>query len=160
VIRHPENTIRALQRAQSGQWLPQSLQAQRQTLRQTLAHLSRQEARLLDVYLGEVIDRAEFERKRAEIQQKKRALQLQQRQLDAQTNQQRALAGMATSIEVFCRQIEKGLDQATFAQKRQRVELLIERVLVNDDQVEIRYVIPTSEEGTKTRFCHLRSDYT
>jgi len=160
VIRHPENTVRALQRAQSGQWLPQSLQAQRQTLRQTLAHLSRQETRLLDVYLGEVIDRAEFERKRAEIHQKKRALQLQQRQLDAQTNQQRALADMATSIEVFCRQIEQGLDQATFAQKRQRVELLIDRVLVNDDQVEIHYVIPTSEEGTQTRFCHLRSDHT
>ncbi|MBT4502060.1 MAG: hypothetical protein HOC74_30285, partial [Gemmatimonadetes bacterium] len=46
------------------------------------------------------------------------------------------------------------------AQKRQLVELLIDRVLINDDQVEIRYVIPTSEEGTKTRFCHLRSDHT
>ena len=67
---------------------------------------------------------------------------------------------MATSIEVFCRQIDKGLDSATFAQKRQLVELLIDRVLINDDQVEIRYVIPTSEEGTKTRFCHLRSDHT
>jgi len=159
VIRHPENTIRALQRAQSGRWLPQSLQAQRKTLQQSLAHLSRQEARLLEVYLGEVIERAEFERKRAEIHQKKMALQQQQRQLDAQTNQQRELADIATSIEVFCRQIEKGLDQATFAQKRQLVELLIDRVLVNDDQVEIRYVIPTSEEGTKTRFCHLRQDY-
>jgi site-specific DNA recombinase len=31
--------------------------------------------------------------------------------------------------------------------------------VINDDQVEIRYVIPTSEEGTKTRFCHLRTDY-
>ena len=159
VIRHPENTIRALQRAQSGQWLPQSLQAQRQTLRQALAHLSRQEERLLEVYLGEVIERAEFERKRAEIHQKKMALQLQQRQLEAQTNKHRELADIATSIEVFCRQINTGLDQATFAQKRQLVELLIDRVLVNDEHVEIRYVIPTSEDGTKTRFCHLRQDY-
>ena len=159
VIRHPENTIRALQRAQSGQWLPQSLQAQRQSLQQSLAHLTRQEERLLEVYLGEVIERAEFERKRAEIHPKKQALQTQQRQLEAQTNKHQTRADRATSIEVFCRQIEKGLDQATFAQKRQRVELLIDRVLVHDEQVEIRYVIPTSEEGAKTRFCHLRQDY-
>ena len=159
VIGHPENTIRALQRAQSGRWLPQSVQAQRHSLQHSLAHLTRQEERLLEVYLGAVIERAEFERKRAEIHQKKQALQTQQRQLDAQTNKHKTLADMATSIEVFCRQIEKGLDQATFAQKRQLVELLIDRVLVNDEQVEIRYVIPTSEEGAKTRFCHLRQDY-
>ena len=159
VIRHPENTIRALQRAQSGQWLPQSLQAQRHSLQQSLAHLTRQEERLLEVYLGEIIERAEFERKRAEIHQKKQALQTQQRQLNAQTHKHQTRADMATSIEVFCRQIEKGLDQATFAQKRQLVELLIDRVLVHDEQVEIRYVIPTSEEGAKTRFCHLRQDY-
>jgi hypothetical protein len=39
------------------------------------------------------------------------------------------------------------------------VGLLIDRVVVTDGQVEIRYVIPTTPGSTKTRFCHLRTDY-
>jgi len=52
-----------------------------------------------------------------------------------------------------------GLGQADFEQRRQLVELLIDRVVVTDGQVEIRYVIPTTTSSTKTRFCHLRTDY-
>jgi hypothetical protein len=39
------------------------------------------------------------------------------------------------------------------------VELLIDRVVVTDGHGEIRYVIPTTDHSTKTRFCHLRTDY-
>ena len=52
-----------------------------------------------------------------------------------------------------------GLGQASFQQRRQLVELLIDRVVVTDGHVEIRYVIPTTSSSTKTRFCHLRTDY-
>ncbi|CDH45947.1 hypothetical protein BN874_3030001 [Candidatus Contendobacter odensis Run_B_J11] len=48
---------------------------------------------------------------------------------------------------------------ATFEQKRQRVDLLIDRVIVTDAEVEIRYVIPTHPSSEHIRFCHLRKDY-
>jgi hypothetical protein len=32
-------------------------------------------------------------------------------------------------------------------------------VVVTDGHIEIRYVIPTTDHSTKTRFCHLRTDY-
>ncbi|MGI8948368.1 MAG: hypothetical protein ACR2FV_10440, partial [Ornithinimicrobium sp.] len=41
----------------------------------------------------------------------------------------------------------------------QLAELLIDRVVVTDGDVEIRYVIPTTPESEKVRFCHLRTDY-
>jgi hypothetical protein len=56
-------------------------------------------------------------------------------------------------------QLRVGLGQASFQQRRQLVELLIDRVVVTDGQVEIRYVIPTTPGSTQTRFCHLRTDY-
>jgi site-specific DNA recombinase len=40
----------------------------------------------------------------------------------------------------------------TFAQRRQLVELLIDRVIANDAQVEIRYVVPTGPKGETTPF--------
>jgi len=39
------------------------------------------------------------------------------------------------------------------------VELLIDRVIVRDEEIEIRYVVPTSPEGPHLSFCHLRTDY-
>ncbi len=42
--------------------------------------------------------------------------------------------------------------QASFEQRGQLVELLIDRVVVTDGQVEIRHVIPTTPGSTKTRF--------
>jgi site-specific DNA recombinase len=56
-------------------------------------------------------------------------------------------------------QLRVGLDQAGFEQRRQLVELLIDRVVVTDDQVEIRSAIPTTEPSTKTRSCHLRTGW-
>jgi site-specific DNA recombinase len=55
--------------------------------------------------------------------------------------------------------VQLGLAEATFEQKRQLVELLIDRVVVTDEEVEIRYMIPTTKSSEHTRFCHLHSDY-
>ena len=45
---------------------------------------------------------------------------------------------MAQGIEAFCQRLHSTLDHLTFAQRRQLVEFLIARVIVNDAQVEIR----------------------
>jgi hypothetical protein len=55
--------------------------------------------------------------------------------------------------------LRQGLEQASFGQRQQLVELLIDRVIVSNEEVEIRYVIPTSEASLQTRFCQLRTDY-
>ena len=53
----------------------------------------------------------------------------------------------------------RGFAEVNFEQRRQLVLLLIDRVIVTDADVEIRYVLPTSPEGEHVRFCHLRKDY-
>ena len=159
VVTHPESITQAVKRAQTSKWLPQQLQARSKTLKQALAQLRRQSERLLKAYLAEVIDLSELERKRREIAQKEQALQAQLHQVEAQAEKRLEVAAVSASIETFCQRIQQGLDQATFEQRRQLVELLIDRVVVDNDQVEIRYVIPTSKAGEQTRFCHLRADY-
>jgi site-specific DNA recombinase len=159
VLREPALLTHELERAQMGEWLPQALQARRQTLRDVLAQLERQQARLLDLHLAEVIEREEFERKRKEVTQSQQGLSQQLRQLDAQAQQHINVAALAQGIETFCKRIQPTLDNLTFAQRRQLVELLIDRVIVNDAQVEIRYVVPTGPKGETTPFCHLRLDY-
>lgn len=159
LMSEPEHLIQALQRAHRGEWLPQQFQARRLALNQALAQLARQEERLLAAYLAEIIDLAELERKRQDIAHKQQALERQVRQLEAHIHQQLELDALTSTLESFCQRVQSGLAQATFEQKRELVELLIDRVIIDDDQVEIRYVIPTTEASTHTRFCHLRKDY-
>src|SRR5437016_10923113 len=66
---------------------------------------------------------------------------------------------MVESITAFCQRVRTGLAHATFEQQRTLVELLIDRVLVANGDVEIRYAIPTHPRGEMTRFCQLRKDY-
>jgi site-specific DNA recombinase len=159
LLRHPAHITAALERAHGGAWLPQELQARRQNLQQAQTHLQQQLDRLTEAYLASVIPLAEYQRRRQTLEEKMAAFALQEKQLDGQVDRQQELAGLVSCVENFCQRIEQGLDNATFEQKRQLVELLVDRVIVMDGDVEIRYVIPTSPASEHIRFCHLRSDY-
>jgi site-specific DNA recombinase len=159
VLTEPTLITHELERAHMGEWLPQALQARRKTIQDALAQLERQQARLLDAYLAEIIGPDEFERKRQEVQQTQNGLSQQLRQLDAQAQRQIDVAKLAEGITTFCQRIQPTLNRLDFAQRRQLVELLIDCVIVTDGQVEIRYVLPTGPAGESTAFCHLRKDY-
>jgi site-specific DNA recombinase len=155
----PAQVGHALERARGGAWLPQQLQARQATIHQALGQLERQQQRLLDAYLAEVVGLAELERKRQELDRRRATLAAQQRQLDAVAEQRLELRAVADGIEAFCQTVRAGLATATFAQRRLLVELLIDRVIVTDGQVEIRYVLPTSPDGPHPPYCQLRKDH-
>ncbi len=159
VLTEPEHLAAALRRAHGGQWLPQELQARQATLRHAVTQLETSQQCLLDAYLAGVLTLLVFERKRHELTRRQEALQSQQRQLDAVAQQHITLSAVAQSLEAFCLQVRDGLHAATFEQRRALVELLIDRVVVTDGDVEIRYVFPTTSHGPPMRFSHLRVDY-
>jgi hypothetical protein len=159
LVTDPAQVTRALDRARGGAWLPQELHARQTAIRQALGQLDRQQQRLLDAYLAEIIALAEFQRKRDELDRRRAALAAQQRQLGAAAAQRLELQAVADGIEAFCQAIRAGLATATFEQRRLLAELLIDRVVVTDGQVEIRYVLPTSPDGPHRPFCQLRKDH-
>jgi site-specific DNA recombinase len=159
VLEQPQLVAQALQRAHSGAWVPQELRRRQATLRQVRAGVARQRQRLLEAYLAEVIDLAAFQRQDRTLGQQEAGLLAREREVAAQGERLVQVSAIAQSMTQVLEQLRAGLDQASFEQRRQLVELLIDRVVVTDGRVEIRYVIPTTDHGTKTRFCHLRTDY-
>ena len=155
----PDVIAHALERAHGGHWLPQELRARIDSLHKADKQLERQQQRLLEAYLADVVTLPEFERKRQELTQKRDALGRQRIQLEATAEERIGLSQTAASIEAFCTQIRSMLDQANFAQRRQLVELLLDRVIVTDEEVEIRYVVPTKPDGPHVPFRHLCTDY-
>jgi site-specific DNA recombinase len=159
MLTHPETVRLALERAHGGHWLPQELQARRDTLRHGQASLQWQVERLTEAYLAGVVGLAEYQRRRHDLEQREQALAGQEHQLEAQADRQLEIARVGLSIEQFCQRVGQGLEQANWEQKRQLIEWLVARVIVTNGEVEIRYVIPTSPTSEAARFCHLRSDH-
>ncbi len=159
VLTHPERLTQALEQGQGGHWLPQQLQARRAQLQRGCATLTTQVERLTDAYLNQVIPLQEYQRRRQAVEQQLHTLERQVDHLEAEARRHQDLAGLVQSMEAFCARVQAGLQQATWDQKRQLVELLIDRVIVTDGDVEIRYVIPTTPASEQIRFCHLRTDY-
>jgi site-specific DNA recombinase len=159
LLNNPQVIAQGLRRARAGEWLPQELQARRENLRKGQKSLEHQINRLTEAYLGEVIPLSEYKRRRIELEQRKQALSAQEQQLRMKVDRQAEVSGMVASMEEFCQRVREGLAAANFEQKRQLIELLVDRVVVANGEVEIRYAIPTGPAGEHIRFCHLRSDY-
>jgi site-specific DNA recombinase len=135
------------------------LQARREHLRKARVSLEHQRERLTDAYLANVFQLEEYKRRHQELEQRLQSVAEQVRQLEASVGHRDELAARVQSIEAFCQRAQQGLEQATFEQKRQLIELLVDRVVVTGEEVEIRYAIPLSPRSEQIRFCHLRLDY-
>jgi site-specific DNA recombinase len=159
VVQQPSIIEEALSRLQGGEGLPQELTARRENLRKGITSLANQLERLTEAYLGGVLSLEEYKRRRQDNEEHHSGLQAQLREVEANAQHQLELSGLLGSIEDFCKRVKEGLDKASFEQKRELVELLIDRVVVTNGEVEIRYVIPTSRESENRRFCLLRTDY-
>jgi site-specific DNA recombinase len=80
--------------------------------------------------------------RRARLEARRASVQRERRDLDVATQQEVQLATVATQLEQFRAVIAAGLESAAFADRRAIVELLIDRVVVDAPEVEIRYMIP------------------
>src|SRR5262249_7479209 len=95
VLTDPQHITAALERARGGGWVPQELQARQRTIQQALDGIARQEARLLDAYLGGALELPEFERQRQELDQRRKVLQGQHQQLATQARERIEVANLA-----------------------------------------------------------------
>ena len=159
LLREPAPLAAAVARAHGGAWLPQELLARRETLRRGQAHLRQQLERLTDAYLRAIIPLDEYKRRRSDLERRMQALAGQEELLRNDAARQQELAGVAASLEAFRARVQRGLAEADFERRRQLVMLLIDRVVVTDADVEIRYVLPITPESEHVRFCQLRKDY-
>lgn len=70
MLSKPELIEQALQRAQSGEWVPQALQARSAQVRKARTSLSGQLERLTEAYMAQVLPVAEYKRRRQDLDQR------------------------------------------------------------------------------------------
>lgn len=132
-------------------------------LRARLESLARADQRLLDAYQAGVISLDELTERRGRLTEQRQALD---RQLETartlRQNQIKAQA-VATDLAAFCARLHSRLDEASFADRQAILQLVIERIIVHEDRLEIRHVIPLHSpmlggQNTPAENGRLRSD--
>jgi site-specific DNA recombinase len=107
-----------------------------------LGGLARADQRLLDAYQAEVIGLDELTERRQQIAEQRRALERQQQQQRLLRHQRAKAQEVVGELTAFCERVRERLDNASLADQQAILQLVIERIIVHDDSLEIRHVIP------------------
>ena len=116
--------------------------AEEQRLAAQLRRLDREEQRLVDAYQAEAIDLAELRERQSQIAGRRGILKAQYDQQVLLRSQRQTAQQILHDVTDFCERIRAGLDRASFADKQRIVQLLVDRIIVGEDSLEIRHVIP------------------
>src|SRR5215213_11233889 len=117
-------------------------QAAERQLRARLDRVVRADKRLLDAYEAGAVTLAELSERRHQLADERLALERQQQERDHLRRQRVQAEAVRTSLEAFCDRIHARLNEATFADKQAILQLVIERIIVGHNRLEIRHVIP------------------
>jgi len=107
-----------------------------------LRRLDREEQRLLDAYQAEALDLTELKERRQQIAGRRQALTAQREQQARIRAERQVAQATLADLKAFCERIRSRLEEATLAEKQRLLHLLIDRVIVGEDTLEIRHVIP------------------
>jgi site-specific DNA recombinase len=144
LLAEPAVLADALQRARRGWLSDQERAARRQDLRRRQLQVQRQIQRLVDAYAAEALTLEELRGRRATLEERLAALRREEQQGQADEVHHEHLLVLAARAEEFRATLARGLERASFEQRRAIVELLIDRVVVDAPAVEIRYAVPLS----------------
>jgi site-specific DNA recombinase len=107
-----------------------------------LRRLDREEQRLIDAYQAEAIDVAELEERRGQVQLRRQALAAERQRSERERSRRQQARGICDELSAFCGRIRSRLEEATLPERQRILQLLIERVIVGEESLEIRHVIP------------------
>jgi site-specific DNA recombinase len=111
-------------------------------LRARLESLARADQRLLDAYQADVISLEELIERRGRLTEQRRALDQQIETARSLCQSRVKVQAVATDLAAFCARLHSRLDKASFADQQAILQLVIERIIVHEDRLEIRHVIP------------------
>ena len=107
-----------------------------------LDRLARAEQRLVDAYQAEVISLAELSERRRSLAEQRRALEQQLAASAKLRREQFKAQAVLDDLTAFCDRIRGRLEEASFADKQIILQLVVERIIVHENSLEIRHVIP------------------
>ncbi len=118
-----------------------------QKLEQQIQRWDKQIQRLIDAYQTEIITLKELETRKSGLEQKISQSQEQIRNINTVEKNEIDYKKIFDNIETFCEAVKRGIENASFEDKRKIIELLVEEIIVTNGKVEIIHIIPIEKKG-------------
>jgi site-specific DNA recombinase len=111
------------------------------SLKKQVAAAQRSVDRLIDAYTDGVLDRSEFDPRLARARSRLSKLQEQLTELETESREQSVLREALSCLDSFTKSIGSNLETADWSTRREILRTLIDRVLIERDQIRIIYRI-------------------
>jgi site-specific DNA recombinase len=123
---------------------------ERVRLERKLASLDREVTRLIDAYQAEVIELNELAERRRRIDDHGRMLRERVREIEQQRTERTAELRLLEGVEAFCTGIREAMEEPSFTVQQKVLQLVVNRIVVEDSQVIIEHVVPTGPVRLQT----------
>jgi len=120
-------------------------QQEQQRHQRKLKSLSREEQRLLDAYQASVIELSDLKERCTRIAEERTRLKARLAALTHHQHEQKRQALLALTVEEFCCTMSAALENPSFDTKRRILRLVVDAIVVDDDQITIKHMIPISD---------------
>ncbi len=112
-------------------------------LQRKLTALEREVQRLIDADQAGVIELMELQTRRQRVEDHGRVLRQRLCELDDQRHARQQELRVVHGLEEFCASMREALQDPSFEIKQKVLQLVVDRVVVDEQQLTIRHVVPT-----------------
>ena len=148
LLREPELLLEQYQLRQDQSYgMPE--QQEQLRLERKLGALQREEQRLIDAYQAEVIELGDLKERCTRISEHRAQLEMRLSSLKQQQQEGQRQVQVRATLEEFCRNMSAALQNPSFETKQRILRLVVEKVVVSDEQIMIKHMIPISDVGLR-----------
>ncbi len=123
---------------------------ERARMERKLTALDREVSRLIDAYQAEVIELSELSERRRGVEAQGRMLRQRLREIEQQRANRENELRLLEGVEAFCASVRGSLEEPAFEVKQKVLQLVVDRVVVEESRVVIQHVVPTGPVRLQT----------
>jgi len=123
---------------------------ERGRLERKLAALDREVTRLVDAYQAEVIELTELAERRRRLEDHGRMLRERVREISQQRTERTTELRLLEGVDAFCTSVRGAMEGPSFTIQQKVLQLVVDRIVVEDSRVIIEHVIPTGPVRLQT----------
>jgi site-specific DNA recombinase len=145
LLRNPELVKSEYERRLAVNGMPDATEDEQHRLDAEVRKLKRQEDRLLDAYLGEMIDKNTYKERADILKAQKKALEDRRQSLDVQKQQSIRIQDALAALENFRQEVGGSLDTLDFEGRQKVLRTVLDEVVVDGNSLQIKAIIPPGD---------------
>ena len=123
---------------------------ERERLQRKLTAVEREVQRLIDAYQAGVIELAELQTRRQRAEEHGQVLRERLQEIEQQHMERTKELRLVQGLEEFCTSMHHALQNPEYEIKQKVLQLVVDRIVVDEQQLTIRHVVPTGPVKLQT----------